>query len=200
MINEKMLRLSELKKELDVWKSLKNKIKMLEKVILDLKIFEKAVVATQEELRRQFVETVNYTMNQLWSTLYPYGDFIEIKLHIEEGDYVLKLLSKSGVWNNADGVASGGERSIACLALRIAFALVLAPHLRILILDEPTANLDANSIAELTATLRERISEFMDQTIIITHVPELEEAVTGSAYRLNRDKTTDGVTDIVKLQ
>lgn len=59
----------------------------------------------------------------------------------------------------ADGVASGGERSIACLALRMAFSTVLAPQLRLFVLDEPTANLDVKSIEVLAQTLRERVTE-----------------------------------------
>ena len=89
---------------------------------------------------------------------------------------------------------------MACLALRIAFSLVLAPQLKILILDEPTANLDSRAITELATTLRERINEFMDQTFLITHERELENAVTGNAYRIERDKINDGVTMIKKIQ
>jgi len=140
---------------------------------------------------------VNFTMNKLWNTLYPYQDFVGIKLSIEEGDYVLQLKERSGRFINADGIASGGERSIACLALRIAFALVLAPQLRWLVLDEPTANLDVRAIEDLAETLRERIGEFVDQVFLITHDEKLEGAVTGSLYRLEREKEKEGVTRIV---
>ncbi len=200
MIEEKTSRLSEIKGESDNLKAISKKVKHLDKIILDLKIFEESIMATQKELRKQFVVTVNYTMNQLWPTLYPYGDFTEIKLHVDEGDYVLKLLSKSGGWNNADGGVSGGERSIASLALRIAFALTLAPNLRMLILDEPTSNLDTKSLSELAITLRERVGEFMDQVILITHEEELEESATGNVYKLNRDKFNDDITNIVQIQ
>jgi DNA repair exonuclease SbcCD ATPase subunit len=138
-------------------------------------------------------------MNKLWSTLYPYQDFIGVRLSIEEGDYVLQLQERSGRLVNADGIASGGERSIACLALRIAFALVLAPQLRIAFLDEPSHNLDSRSISELATTLRERIGEFLDQVFLITHQAELEDAVTGNAYRLERDKTKDDITKVIAI-
>jgi len=138
-------------------------------------------------------------MNQIWSSLYPYEDFIGIGLNIEGGDYVLQLKTRSGDWIDADGIASGGERSLACLALRIAFSLVLAPNLKMIILDEPTANLDRRSITELATTLRERINEFVDQTFLITHERELENAVTGNAYRIERDKSIDGVTKVTAM-
>jgi DNA repair exonuclease SbcCD ATPase subunit len=177
----------------------REEIRKLDALIKNLKIFEKALEQTQVELRSEFVEAVNYAMNKLWPTLYPYQDFIGVKLSIEEGDYVLQLQERAGTFIGVDGIASGGERSLACLALRIAFSLVLAPQLRMLILDEPTANLDVKAISELATTLRERISEFVDQTFLITHQTELEDAVSGSAYRIERDKANDGETKITLL-
>ena len=200
IIKEKSSMLSQMEKEISTWKSIKDDIKRLDKILIDLKVYEKAIAVTQEELRKQFVEAVNYTINQLWSTLYPYQDFTEVKLHVEDGDYTLKLLSRGGVWNNADGGVSGGERSIACLALRVALALTLAPHLRLLILDEPSHNLDAKALTELATTLRERVGDFMDQVILITHEEELEESATGNVYRLERDKISDGVTNVIQVQ
>jgi len=189
-VKEYEFRLSEAAKQ-------KGEVQKLGKIIRDLKIFEKALQQTQVELRTEFIEAVNYTMNKLWNTLYPYQDFSGIRLSTEEGDYVLQLKERSGLWVNVEGVASGGERSIACLALRIALALVLAPNLQMLVLDEPTANLDGNAIKELAATLRGRINEFIGQTFLITHQAELENAVTGSLYKLERNKEKDGITKVV---
>jgi len=171
----------------------------LELLASDLKVFAEALKQTQSGLRKEFVEAVNYTMNRLWQTLYPYQDFVGIRLGIEEGDYVLQLQERSLGWINVEGAASGGERSIACLAMRIAFALVLVPHLRMLVLDEPTANLDANSVKVLTGTLKEGIADFIDQCFVITHDEALEEAITGNLYRLERDKGKDEVTRVVAL-
>ncbi len=199
MAKEKEKMLKEFSDSLDAAKTDLEEIKRLDKLVQELKIFERALQQTQQELRTEFVTSVNYTMNKIWETLYPYQDFSGIKLAVEEGDYVLQLQDKSGNWYNVEGFASGGERNIACLALRIAFALVLAPHLKILILDEPTANMDKQAVFELATTLRERIGEFIDQTFLITHQEELEEAVNGSAYRLERDKANDGVTKVFLL-
>jgi len=196
---ERKMRLEEFRKALEsAWKE-KAEIEKLDALVSDLKIFAEALKQTQAELRKEFVEAVNYTMNKLWQTLYPYQDFVGIRLAIEEGDYVLQLQERALSWINAEGVASGGERSIACLALRIAFALVLAPQMRLLILDEPTANLDSNSIGVLATTLRENINEFIDQCFIITHDEALEEAVTGNAYRFERDKAKDEATRVIAL-
>ncbi|MDI6806875.1 MAG: SMC family ATPase [Candidatus Aenigmarchaeota archaeon] len=199
LAEEKSQRISECEKKLEEVKEQKEEIKKLERILRELRIFERALVATQVELREEVIGAINYFMNKIWSTLYPYPDFTGIKLSVEEDDYVLQLQERSGRFIAADGVASGGERSIACLALRIAFSTVLAPQLRLLVLDEPTANLDTLAIKTLVEILKGRINELVDQTFIITHQPELEEAVTGNAYRFERDKTMDEPTKIVPL-
>jgi len=199
LAKEKEVRIKEYEMKLNNALRQRGEIKRLEILVRELKVFAKALEQTQIELRKEFVEAVNYSMSKLWTTLYPYEDFVSIRLSVDEGDYVLQLCERSGRWVNVEGVASGGERSIACLALRIAFSLVLAPQMRTLILDEPTANLDSSAIDVLAKTLRERIYEFVDQCFIITHQQELEEAVTGRAYRLERDKKKDEATRVIVL-
>jgi DNA repair protein SbcC/Rad50 len=196
---EKQLRLDEYESKLEDMRKYQAEIAKLQKIIKNMKIFEKSLQQTQVELRKEFVEAVNYTMTNLWQTLYPYQDFVGIRLNVEEGDYVLQLLERTGKWVNVEGIVSGGERSIAALALRIAFSLVLAPQLRWLILDEPTHNLDQNAVEDLAETLRERIGEFVDQVFLITHDEKLENAVTGSLYRLEREKEKDGVTKVILI-
>jgi exonuclease SbcC len=197
-LKEKETRKTEEEEKIKTIEKQKSEIIRLEKIINDLKIFEKALEQTQVELRTEFIDAVNYTMSEIWPNLYPYEDFISISLNIEAGDYVLQLRDRTERWVNVDGIASGGERSIACLALRIAFSLVLAPQLRWLILDEPTHNLDKRAIEDLAETLRTRIGTFVDQVFLITHEEGLEEAVTGNLYRLEREKRKDEATRILK--
>ena len=197
-LSERETRLKEFESTLSTATKEREDVKKLENLTIQLKIFEKALEETQIQLRQEFITLVNYSMNQLWQTLYPYQDFTGIRLNIDEGDYVLQVQSRSD-WVNVEGIASGGERSIAALTLRIAFSLVLAPQLRILVLDEPTANLDEAGVSKLAETLRERTGEFLDQIFLITHDSKLEEAITGTGYRLGRDKTNDGYTQITQL-
>ena len=196
---EREERLGNIKKDLEFVKKQKGEITQLERIIKNLKILGKALEKTQVQLRVEFVNAINHAMSELWKTLYPYGDYVDIALNIVENDYVLQLQDRFGKWVNADGVASGGERSIACLALRIAFAMVLTPQLKWLILDEPTHNLDAKAVEDLAETLRTRIGEFVEQVFLITHNEKLEEAVSGTLYRLERDKEKGGVTKVVLL-
>ena len=138
-------------------------------------------------------------MQSIWEELYPYGDFQSIRLFVDENDYVLQLQELDGKWVSVDHV-SGGERSLAALTLRIAFALVLAPQLRWLILDEPTHNLDIKAREELAKVLRDRIGEFIDQVLLITHDPVLEDAVSGVLYKIEREKEKNGIAKIVRVE
>ncbi|TAL46907.1 SMC family ATPase [archaeon] len=199
LIKEKTARLQELQGLVENAAKEKEYIAKLDNISMELKIFAKALEETQLELRKEFIAAVNFTMSEMWTALYPYQDFTGAKLAVDEGDYVLQLQEKSGRFMNVEGVVSGGERSIAALALRIAFSLVLAPNVRVLILDEPTANLDANAINMLAMTLRERINDFIDQCFLITHQSEMEEAITGVGYILERDKKNDGETRIEQI-
>ncbi len=158
--------------------------------------FVKALKLTQEQLRSEFLKTVNVIIEDVWKFLYPYGDFRGIRLSAED-DYSLELKEPGG-WVNVDSV-SGGERSIAALALRIAFSRAFLPKLRWLILDEPTHNLDANAISQFSEILREKMGLFAEQIFIITHEDRISEGVAGNIYRLERDKENDGVTRVAEI-
>ncbi len=159
-----------------------------------LRLLERGLEVSQEQLRRDFIGAINHAMQMVWENLYPYTDFSSARLAID-GDYVLQLQDSNG-WVSVDSV-SGGERSIACLALRIAFALVLAPQLRWLVLDEPTHNLDEKAVAELANVLRDNMTEFVEQVFLITHDSALEPAVSGFLYRMEKEK--EGFTNAVKV-
>jgi exonuclease SbcC len=195
IVNEKQKLLNEIENKKKVLENYRTEIKRLEAIAEQLQFLENSLEATQEQLRKDFVTAVNEAMQTIWPELYPYKDIFSIRLGIEEGDYVLQLQDSTG-WIAADGVASGGERSIACLALRIALSLVLAPNIDMLVLDEPTANLDARTVEVLANVLRERITNLVEQVFLITHDSSLENAVSGYLYRLEREKERNGVTKV----
>lgn len=195
IVKEKQKLLNEIDSKRKILENYKLEIKRLEAISEQLQLLEISLEATQEQLRKDFVSAVNEAMQSIWPELYPYKDIYSIKLGIEEGDYVLQLQDSTG-WVTADGVVSGGERSIACLALRIALSLVLAPNIEMLVLDEPTANLDSRTVEVLANVLRDRITNFVEQVFLITHDSSLENAVSGYLYRLEREKERDGFTKV----
>ena len=179
------------------------KAKHLKEVVQALATIQTAVSRTQTSMRQMFMDGVNEVLGDFWDDIYPYGDYIGVKLSVEGdekgGDYVLQLRDRGGNWVPVDGMASGGERTDACLALRIAFSIVLAPDLRWIVFDEPTHNLDTEGIQELAKAMRERLPQIVRQILLITHEERLEGAVSGYLYRFYRDKANDEPTKIEKV-
>lgn len=195
---DKTNELHRLNERKELFEKYKTQIQRMEKLAEDLKKFYAALEQTQLALRREFIEAVNVTMSNLWETLYPYEDYIDVRLGVRD-DYVLEMKENGGDWVPVEGVASGGERTTALLALRMAFAFVLAPNLRWLVLDEPTHNLDVNAVEQLAEVLRDRIGEYVDQVFLITHDEKLENAVTGFLYRLEREREKNEPTRVIKI-
>ncbi|MFH1448344.1 MAG: hypothetical protein ABIG39_05765 [Candidatus Micrarchaeota archaeon] len=150
-------------------------------------IFQNCIIDTQEELRGELITAINSTMTAVWASIYPYGDYKEIRLRVDDKGYDLEARIEED-WISVDGIASGGERAAACLALRIAFAMVLVPNLKWLILDEPTHNLDDEAVRSLSTALYERIPEIVEQIFVITHDETLKDAASGTLYRISRNK------------
>ncbi|MFB6088326.1 MAG: AAA family ATPase [Candidatus Aenigmatarchaeota archaeon] len=198
-LKEKKKSLEKLKEKKELFKEYKKEVKKLDFLIEDMKKFRNALEKTQVNLRERFVEAVNATMNDIWEDLYPYGDYTGIRLNAKEGDYNLEL-KENNSWLSVEGVISGGERTAACLTLRVAFALVLAPNLKWLVLDEPTHNLDERAVEDLAEVLRDKINQFVDQVFLITHNKKLEDAVTGHLYILKRDKEENEPTKTINAQ
>jgi len=153
------------------------------------KAMQNALVEVQESLRTRLISAVNYELASAWTRLYPYEDYSSARLSPLSDDYALEICTANSEWIGAER-ASGGERSIASLALRMSFARVLAPRLDVLILDEPTHNLDTAGITALSAALREAAGPGgFSQVFVITHEDGLREAAEAtSLYEFSRSK------------
>jgi len=198
LISEKERRLADLKKIRDEVEKSKREIEYLKDTIDSFEVLQKGLQDVQGKLREEFTEETNMALIDIWKRLYPYADYSNLKLAIDEaGDYILQVQRRDGGWINVEGTTSGGERSTACLALRIALSLVLTQNLSWLVLDEPTHNLDRRAIRELSVTLRDHLPKIVDQIFVITHEEELESAASGRMYRLERNKEEDEPTKIV---
>ena len=195
-VQEKKIGAKEVEEQADTLAKYKKDIENYAGISESMDVFVGVLRSTQDQLRDEFLKTVNFIMSQIWGELYPYDDFSEVRLLVDK-DYVLQLKSRKE-WMNAD-IVSGGERSLACLALRIAFALAFTPNLRWLILDEPTHNLDRNAINHFGSVLKDRMENIIDQVFLITHEERLSDYITGSTYHLTRDKESDGVTRMAEV-
>lgn len=175
IISEKNKRLSDLIKKQKQIEQIQLETAELNRKIEFLQQFRTALLTAQESLRKELIAVVNELMSSLWNKLYPYEKWTSIQLEASESDYTLQLRNAEGEWANVAGFASGGERMLAALVLRLAFAKILAPQFNILILDEPTHNLDEAAINALMLALQENLPEFLEQIFIVTHEERLAE-------------------------
>jgi exonuclease SbcC len=194
---EKASQADEKKKEIDKINKIHDDIKSKKKVNEELVKFREALTETQTELRTRLIGSINEIMQEIWPELYPYGDYRGLLLEPTPDDYVLKvktLREGNGGWLNVDTIASGGEKSVACLAMRVAFALVLVPNLRWIILDEPTHNIDQQGLSKFVKAINDVLPRLVEQVFIITHDEMLKQAVNARIYVLSRNKEEGGGT------
>lgn len=158
-------------------------------------LYKNSLTAAQSELRANLIEEINEALCEVWPAVYPYSDYTGVKIDADEKDYRL-LMEKGGAWREVDSIASGGERACLCLALRIAFAGVLTPDIGVLILDEPTHNLDSDAVLLLSEAINTKIPSIVEQTFVITHDIALGETSEGTVFRLERDKGKNESTKV----
>jgi len=102
---------------------------------------------------------------------------------------------------SAQAEVSGGERHSAALVMRLGLAFTLSPKIQLLMLDEPTHNMDSSGVEELAETLRKRSSDLVKQLFIVTHDPGgLESAATGKLYQFEKKNTETGLTEVEEVR
>jgi len=184
--------------------SMSERIERRRSQVSSMNRFRAALVETEAQLRNSLVSSINALMADVWSNLYPYGDYNSIRLDARKDDYCLE--ASTGIdadgkksWIEIDGIASGGERSIACLTMRIALAMVIVPNLKWLILDEPTHNIDENGISRFIDVLGNSLPKFVEQVFIITHDNSLKNISSARVYQFDRDKNRNEQTMVSEL-
>lgn len=162
----------------------------------DLDIFGNIAKKTQEQVRELVVQNINIIFADLWKHIYPYKDFNNIRFSISEGDYKIELEFANNYTRELDEFISGGERSAIALALRIAMSLVMKNKLNLIVLDEPTHNLDKTTVLALSEMFNNHLPQFVDQIFVITHDRVLENYAKNT-FSISRNKETDGATEIL---
>lgn len=180
---------------------IKERVEKRRQQVGEMNKFKSALVDTEGMLRNRLITSINSMMQSIWSEIYPYADYSGIRLEAGKDDYKLEARTLNGEeakWSEVDGMASGGERSMACLAMRIAFAMVVVPNLKWLILDEPTHNIDENGIAKFVEMLGDSLPKVVEQVFVITHESELKQVSAARIYQLERDKDSNDHTKVVE--
>ncbi len=198
MAKEKGKQAEEKEKQVKQIEALQRSVSRKKGMLTSIAMFKDALEETQVALRTKLIGSINGIMREIWPELYPYGDYQSILLEPTSEDYVLKVrTSRAGTgWEEVDAIGSGGEKSIACLAMRVAFALVLVPNLRWLILDEPTHNIDQRGLDKFVKAINEVLPRLVEQVFIITHDETLKQVANAKVYVLGRDKEESGSTNV----
>ena len=102
-------------------------------------------------------------------------------------DYDVVLVTRWG--EKRLSMLSGGERVAVAIAFRIALAKLAGARLGVMILDEPTTNLDEERRRELVEVIKYGLRETgLSQLIVVSHDRELEEAAD-TVIEVVRDRT-----------
>ncbi|VVB77147.1 DNA double-strand break repair Rad50 ATPase [uncultured archaeon] len=199
---EKTVQVVEKKKEVERLERMHEDVEKKRKAVENITKFRNALEEAQTVLRGKLIGSINDIMQDVWPELYPYGDYGGIMLEPTADDYELKLMTGSGdsrKWEAVDTIASGGEKSIACLAMRVAFALVLVPNLKWIILDEPTHNIDQQGLEKFVKAIGEVMPRIVEQVFIITHDEMLKQVANAKVYQLSRNNEENGETVVETL-
>ncbi|MGH2638729.1 MAG: hypothetical protein ACRDF4_05525, partial [Rhabdochlamydiaceae bacterium] len=183
---------------------LKDRIESRRNQINNMNKFKAALITTEEMLRSKLITSINGLMQNIWTGMYPYADYSGIRLSAKKDDYLLEACTGSDTngdraWAGVDSIASGGERSTACLTMRIAMAMVIVPNLKWLILDEPTHNIDDAGIGKFVEILGDALPKVVEQIFIITHDQALKHITSARVYQLDRNKDRSEPTAVLEL-
>ncbi|MEM5874789.1 MAG: AAA family ATPase [Candidatus Aenigmatarchaeota archaeon] len=189
--------LEDLEIEIEKIEKIESEIKLLEKYFNFIQKFIKSLLLAQNDVRNYFITNSNYILSQVWRELYPYSKYTDIQVTYENDDYVIKIKDNFDRWYELSK-CSGGEQTLANLCFRIALASFTAPNIKILLLDEPTHNLDEKAIEFLRNSLNSSLSKFVDQIILITHEESMQDIQSSITYRVESDELQESIVKRIK--
>ncbi|MDD4983289.1 MAG: SMC family ATPase [Candidatus ainarchaeum sp.] len=172
----------------------KSKMEKYSLVTEDMSLFNTVAKKTQEDLRKRIIEKINIIFSELWNQLYPYTDFKKVEISVKDGDYKIEIYFNN-YKRDLDSFVSGGERSLIALCLRVAISLAMQNKLDLIILDEPTHNLDKNSIQSLSTMINEMLPKYIGQIVVITH-DELLSSYSNNVLAVKRNKELDSASSV----
>lgn len=198
LLKEKKTKIELYEKTIAQIEKLKKYILRIERISEDLAIYRNAIADMQVRVRGELVEAINSALVEIWPMIYPYSDYQMVRVVADVKDYRFELFA-NGEWVELEKIASGGEKACFAIALRISLAAVLTPSINMLVLDEPTHNLDANAINLLSQAVEKTLPSIIDQFFIITHDESLMGANFIKAYQFIRKKTSMDPTVVEEI-
>ncbi len=140
--------------------------------------------------RARLIDVLNMNLEKYWNSLYYGKIYGDPKIVVNEEGYELTI--KTGDKLVSVDRMSGGEKTVYALAMRLGILDIISKKLRVIILDEPTHNLDDLSIDNLIDNINKLAMESIDQFIIITHDDRLKLGVNwNQQIWLDRERSRD---------
>ncbi|MCW4014706.1 MAG: hypothetical protein NWF07_17195, partial [Candidatus Bathyarchaeota archaeon] len=132
---------------------------------------------TREGIMAGVKQDVEKNMMQFLPTL---TDNRYNRARIDETNYRIEVLDREAKTWKAKGVFSGATQDQFSLALRLAFAISTIPSSRgarpgFIFLDEPLSGFDAQRRTGFIELLRDDLSRYFDQIIVVSHIEALAE-------------------------
>lgn len=171
-LGQQLTQLKELRTERDTRKRESEAVSALNDQVAEL---ESMFVNLRADLRQQNVNRLEELLKEMFGTLYRNNAYADIELG---KDYDATLIEKGG-GKLPPSKLSGGESAVFNLALRGAIYRLLTEGFEDdvpmppLILDEPTAHLDAGHVDRLDDVVEAMRTAGVEQTIVVSHDEEL---------------------------
>jgi DNA repair protein RAD50 len=146
----------------------------------DLELYQKALHAAIMKFHSIKMEEINRNLSVLWAETYQGTDIDTISIRADgEGTGARStynyrvVMVKDSVEMDMRGRCSAGQKCLASILIRLALADSFSANCGIMALDEPTTNLDGETVSALAESLsnliKERRAQSNFQLIIITH-------------------------------
>ncbi|MCS7122390.1 MAG: SMC family ATPase [Candidatus Micrarchaeota archaeon] len=197
-IDDSKQRLNYLKTKVNEYNSKRERLEILRKIVQELIEIHMRMEDLQNRRRRNLINKINMYFSMYWNSLYYSGVYSDPKIEVEDSGYVLVI--RSGNNQVTADRLSGGEKTMYALALRMAILSLVTKNLRVMILDEPTHNLDESAIDSLIDNINKLYLEHIDQFIIITHDEKIKTNISWNmVISLNRDMSRDTSINYTKV-
>lgn len=175
-----------------------------EAVCGDLDVYGRAVSSAITEFHSRKMREINRELDVLWRTTYTGSDIDTICIKSESEQlargtsYRYRVVMRKGMTElDMRGRCSAGQKVLAAIIIRLALAECFGVECGLIVLDEPTTNLDrenANALAQsLSKIIESRSGQRNFQLIVITHDEHFLVAMnpaqyTSHYYRIDRDQ------------
>ncbi|EPR78714.1 DNA repair protein RAD50 [Spraguea lophii 42_110] len=177
-------------------KIIENNIKDIEKMISSI---DNGLVKYHSEK----INEINQRLKSLWIECYKGNDidYVELQSVQKNNNYNYKMVMiKNGAQLDLRGRCSAGQKVLLSILFRLSLLETFVTEHNLLALDEPTTNLDKDSIEALALLINQMVRNKTMQLIVITHDEEFVNLINTEEYFYRLDRDNNGDSRIEKIK